>query len=215
MQLKSITEDQFLHEAFSYPLFPLLFSSCTLLSGRAHSLIQVCELGARLWEAVRISGARERHSRSLLLRSLAVQLALAEERQSQFSNESTLGIGLGPGAFRRRNGRQRRSLEKQFICVTSGLPWRLSGQESTCQCQRHRFDPWSGRIPHPREDPPCPGAPKPVHHNHWACAVEPGTAPSEAWVRYNLCIAATAAAAARSPADILQSVQKTALHFNM
>ena len=141
MQLKSITEDQFLHEAFSYPLFPLLFSSCTLLSGRAHSLIQVCELGARLWEAVRISGARERHSRSLLLRSLAVQLALAEERQSQFSNESTLGIGLGPGAFRRRNGRQRRSLEKQFICVTSGLPWRLSGQESTCQCQRHRFDP--------------------------------------------------------------------------
>lgn len=45
MQLKSVTEDQFLPEAFSYPSFPLLFSSCTLLSGRAHSLIQVHELG--------------------------------------------------------------------------------------------------------------------------------------------------------------------------
>lgn len=150
MQLKSVTEDQFLHEAFSYPLFPLLFSSCTLLSGRAHSLIQVRELGARLWGPVRISGARERHSRSLLLRSLAVQPAQAEERQSQFSNESALGIGLGAGAFGRRNSRQRHCQEKQFICVSSGLPWRLSGRESTCQCQRHGLDPWSGRIPLPR-----------------------------------------------------------------
>ena len=28
-----------------------------------------------------------------------------------------------------------------------GLPWWLSGKESTCRCRRHRFDPWSGRIP--------------------------------------------------------------------
>ena len=30
----------------------------------------------------------------------------------------------------------------------SGLPWWLSGKESTCQCRRHGFDPWSGKIPH-------------------------------------------------------------------
>ena len=29
----------------------------------------------------------------------------------------------------------------------SRLPWWLSGKESTCQCWRHGFDPWSRRIP--------------------------------------------------------------------
>ena len=28
-----------------------------------------------------------------------------------------------------------------------GLPWWLSGKESTCQCRRSRFDPWVGKIP--------------------------------------------------------------------
>ena len=27
------------------------------------------------------------------------------------------------------------------------LPRRLSGKESTCQCRRHRFHPWVGKIP--------------------------------------------------------------------
>ena len=29
-----------------------------------------------------------------------------------------------------------------------GLPWWLSSKESTCQCSRHRFDPWGWKIPH-------------------------------------------------------------------
>ena len=28
-----------------------------------------------------------------------------------------------------------------------GLPWRLSGSESTCQCKRHGFNPWVRKIP--------------------------------------------------------------------
>ena len=32
-----------------------------------------------------------------------------------------------------------------------GLPWWLSGKESTCQCRRHGFHPWSGTIPHASE----------------------------------------------------------------
>ena len=28
-----------------------------------------------------------------------------------------------------------------------GLPWWLSGKESTCQCRRHEFDPWFREIP--------------------------------------------------------------------
>ena len=31
--------------------------------------------------------------------------------------------------------------------IFAGLPWWLSGKESTCQCRRHRFGPWSGRSP--------------------------------------------------------------------
>ena len=33
----------------------------------------------------------------------------------------------------------------------SGLPWWLSGKESSCQGRRHGFDPWSGEIPHALE----------------------------------------------------------------
>ena len=29
----------------------------------------------------------------------------------------------------------------------SGLLWWLSGKESSCQCQTHTFDPWSGKDP--------------------------------------------------------------------
>ena len=59
-----------------------------------------------------------------------------------------------------------------------GLPWWLSGKESTCQCRRHGFDPWSEKIPHtlgqlspwvtsteprsPRAGAPCN---KRSHHN--------------------------------------------------
>jgi len=27
------------------------------------------------------------------------------------------------------------------------LPRKFSGKESVCQCRRHRFDPWAGKIP--------------------------------------------------------------------
>ena len=38
----------------------------------------------------------------------------------------------------------------------SGLPWWLNGKESTCQYRRHRFDPWSGKIPWRRKLQPTP-----------------------------------------------------------
>ena len=34
---------------------------------------------------------------------------------------------------------------------TCGLPWWCSGWGSACQCRGHRFEPWSGRIPHAAE----------------------------------------------------------------
>ena len=37
-----------------------------------------------------------------------------------------------------------------------GLPWWLSGKESACQCSRHRFDSWVGKIPWRRKWQPTP-----------------------------------------------------------
>ena len=36
------------------------------------------------------------------------------------------------------------------------LPWWLSGKESTCQCRRHCFHPWVGKIPCRRKWEPIP-----------------------------------------------------------
>ena len=35
------------------------------------------------------------------------------------------------------------------------MAW-LSSKEPTCQCRRHRFDPWVGKIPWRREWQPTP-----------------------------------------------------------
>ena len=36
---------------------------------------------------------------------------------------------------------------KYKVQLLDGLPRWLSGKESTYQCRRHGFDPWSGKIP--------------------------------------------------------------------
>ena len=38
--------------------------------------------------------------------------------------------------------------EMQMKTTMRELPWWLSGKDSLCQCRRHGFNPWSGRIPH-------------------------------------------------------------------
>ena len=57
---------------------------------------------------------------------------------------------------------------KITIKNTVGLPWWHNGKESTCQCRRHRFDPWPSNISHAEEQL------KPVHHNCWVYTLEPG-----------------------------------------
>ena len=34
-----------------------------------------------------------------------------------------------------------------YLTLLSGLLWWLSGKESSCQCRRHRLDPWVRKIP--------------------------------------------------------------------
>ena len=45
-------------------------------------------------------------------------------------NKNTISFQFGP---------------HQALCA--GLPRWLSGKESACQCRRHGFDPWVGKIP--------------------------------------------------------------------
>ena len=33
------------------------------------------------------------------------------------------------------------------IYISINASWWLSGKESTCQCRRHRFDPWVRKTP--------------------------------------------------------------------
>ena len=37
-----------------------------------------------------------------------------------------------------------------------GLPWWLRGKECACQCRRHKFDPWVGKIPWRKKWQPSP-----------------------------------------------------------
>ena len=72
----------------------------------------------------------------------------------------------------------------KFKNMTYRLPWWLSGKESTCQCRRHGFNPWSGKIPHAVEkltpcittEPTCcnswsPRTLGPVFHNRRCSAM--------------------------------------------
>ena len=38
-----------------------------------------------------------------------------------------------------------------MIAEGHGLPWWLSGKESSHQGRRHRFNAWTRKIPHPKE----------------------------------------------------------------
>ena len=55
-----------------------------------------------------------------------------------------------------------------------GLPWWSSGWESACQCRRHRFNPWSRKIPHaPGQLAPCPVTMEPTLQSPGPGTTEP------------------------------------------
>ena len=85
--------------------------------------------------------------------------------------------------------------------TNKGLPWWLSGKESTCQCRRH-FNPWSRKIPRATQQLSlCTTTIKPV----LSC---PGTATTEVHVPYSLCSATTESTAMESP----HTAMKSSLH---
>ena len=58
-------------------------------------------------------------------------------------------------SIERKETTTEKTMSETEINNIPGLPWRLSGKESTHQCRRHDFSPWFW------EDPTCPGAAQP------------------------------------------------------
>ena len=58
--------------------------------------------------------------------------------------------------------------------LSLGFPWWLGGEESACQCRRHRFDPWSEKIPYaPEQLSPCTTTIEPVLWSSGDATAEP------------------------------------------
>ena len=58
--------------------------------------------------------------------------------------------------------------------MREGLPWRLRGKDSTCQCRRHRFHPRTGKVLHAAEQlSPCTATIQPVLQRPGAAPTEP------------------------------------------
>ena len=53
------------------------------------------------------------------------------------------------------------------------LPWWLSIKESTCQCERHRFNPWSRKILHAAEQQSLCATTLSFELQNLACGLEP------------------------------------------
>ena len=62
---------------------------------------------------------------------------------------------MGYNPWDRKESGMTELLTFTFIIIV-GLPRWLSGKESTCQCRKHGFDPWVGKIPWRRKWQPIP-----------------------------------------------------------
>ena len=79
------------------------------------------------------------------------------EKQKTFRGSYIIFIyewQLRRGSPEEYRNEQKRMKSWVILCLKTniqGLLWWLSGKESICQCKRHGFDPWSGKIPHAME----------------------------------------------------------------
>ena len=115
-------------------------------------------LGTELWVVPpkpcsyvvpKFTGARD-YSKQKLLPYIHFSLRSAAQWMFPSSPQmSNLWIILGP------------------IFMNQGLPWWLSGKESTCQCRRRRFNPWVWKIHWRRKRQPLPVAKSRAWFSDW------------------------------------------------
>ena len=81
----------------------------------------------------------------------------------------------------------------------TGIPWWLSGEKSTCQCQRHEFEPWSRKIPQAMEElSPCAKTIEPVLQSPGGRSTEPTHHSIEAHEPWSPCFATREATTVRN-----------------
>ena len=67
---------------------------------------------------------------------------------------------------KKHNLQQKVGKEKKKRLYQMGFLWWSRGEESTCQCREHGFNPWSRKIPHAVEQlSPCATTAEPECHN--------------------------------------------------
>ena len=90
---------------------------------------------------------------------------------------------------------------KTSLKYSWGLSWRLSGKESPpCQSRGCEFHPWSGKTTRGR-------AAEPMHHSHWAGALEPGIRRNEVCGYQSPCSATRGATDREKPTQHEDRVQ--------
>ena len=94
-------------------------------------------------------------------------------------------------------------------CVYVGLPWWLSGKESSCQRRKHKFNPWPWKIPHAAEHLSlCTTTVEPVSKTCEPQLLSPCATTTEAFTSYSLRSVIWEATTMRS----LQIIRKSSLH---
>ena len=80
------------------------------------------------------------------------------------------------------------SLVTQWLRIRlPGLSWWLSGKESACQCRRHRFDPWVGKMPERRKWQPTPAfLPEKFHRQRSLGGLESMGSQSRTWLSIHM-----------------------------
>ena len=95
------------------------------------------EIEQRMWCSLLPSGCSQANHQAMAVPRVTWEVSKAEvEHRGQAADVILLSRRLAGGS-----GTSKRS---------QGLPWWLSGKESACQCRRHGFNPWSGKIPRAR-----------------------------------------------------------------
>ena len=124
--------------------------------------------GRKLWRGTGYSQHLKDSPHKLLSNNIFINRE-KEKRREQMWQNTTGGIWaptVGSSLYSFWNFSLSVKLSKKK--KSKGASWWLSGKESACQYRR-QFQPLI------LEDPTCHRATKPVHHNYWACALEPGS----------------------------------------
>ena len=88
--------------------------------------------------------------------NIRIYLMAAQQLSTASSSHEITGYSFLPTPYRVSPSwslRSNKQHQNQIRMLIRGFPGGSSGKESTCQCRRHGFDLWMGKIPQNRKWP--------------------------------------------------------------